>query len=351
MSVGYKAVQWNRQKKVYDWTLVGGILLFWAAYAAGTFIPEPTTTPETFLIRGTALTAVLLLHVILCIGPLARFDPRMAPLLYNRRHLGVTLFIFAFAHAFLTVFQFHAFGDENPLVSVVTAYAHDAVTWTHDLREISQFPFEWFGIGALVIFFLMAATSHDFWLKNLGASFWKLMHLLVYVAYGLVVLHVMYGAVQDRESPVLAILIGLGFVLICGLQLAAGWRERARGKNAAGLMKEGWIDAVGLDDIEPDRGRLVQAAGQRFAVYRVGDSAYALSNVCRHQGGPISEGRILNGCITCPWHGWQYKPDTGISPPPFEEKLPTFPTRVEQGRVWIKPEACRSKPGAAATHE
>jgi len=347
MSVGYRAIQWNRQKKVYDWTLGLGLLLLWAGFAAGTFFLFPATTPETFLIRGTALSALLLLHVILCIGPLARLDPRVAPLLYNRRHLGVMLFVFALAHGLLTTFQFHAFGDENPLVSVVTAYAHDATSWTHHFREISQFPFEWFGIGALLIFFLMAATSHDFWLKNLGASFWKLMHMMVYVAYGLVVLHVMYGAVQDRQSPMLATMMALGFGVVCALHVASGWIEWKRGRRASALLEDGWIDAVALSELAENRGRLIQAAGQRFAVYRVAEAAYALSNVCRHQGGPISEGRLIDGCVTCPWHGWQYRPETGISPPPFEEALPAFPTRIENGRVWIKPEAKRAAGGNA----
>ena len=53
------------------------------------------------------------------------------------------------------------------------------------------------------------------------------------------------------------------------------------------------------------------------------------------QGGPVGEGRILDGCITCPWHGFQYDPKSGSSPPPFTEKVPTFKTRVENGRVHV----------------
>ncbi len=31
-----------------------------------------------------------------------------------------------------------------------------------------------------------------------------------------------------------------------------------------------------------------------------------ISNVCQHQNGPLGEGEIIDGCITCPWHGFQY---------------------------------------------
>ncbi|MFT4977044.1 MAG: sulfoxide reductase heme-binding subunit YedZ, partial [Myxococcota bacterium] len=63
----------------------------------------------------------------------------------------------------------------------------------------------------------------------------------------------------------------------------------------------------------------------------------AISGVCRHQGGPLAEGRIIDGCVTCPWHGYQYRPETGASPPPFTETVPTFRVRVEAGRVWVHP--------------
>ena len=63
----------------------------------------------------------------------------------------------------------------------------------------------------------------------------------------------------------------------------------------------------------------------------------AISNVCRHQNGPLGEGRIIDGCVTCPWHGFQYRPDDGASPPPFTEKVATFRVRVEEDRVWVDP--------------
>ena len=50
----------------------------------------------------------------------------------------------------------------------------------------------------------MAATSHDFWLHNLSAPVWKRLHMLVYVAYALLIAHVTLGALQSETSPLLA---------------------------------------------------------------------------------------------------------------------------------------------------
>ena len=47
---------------------------------------------------------------------------------------------------------------------------------------------------------MMAATSHDFWLHNLTAPVWKALHMCVYVAYTLIVLHVMFGVLQGEIS-------------------------------------------------------------------------------------------------------------------------------------------------------
>jgi len=90
MSAGYTGVQWNRQKRVYDAVLLALIVLVLGTYVGVSLATQPSITVETLLIRGMALTAFLLLHVILCIGPLARLDTRFLPLLFNRRHLGVT---------------------------------------------------------------------------------------------------------------------------------------------------------------------------------------------------------------------------------------------------------------------
>mgnify|MGYP003753304843 CR=1 FL=1 len=48
-----------------------------------------------------------------------------------------------------------------------------------------------------------------------------------------------------------------------------------------------------------------------------------MHNVCKHQMGPLGEGKIIDGCITCPWHGYQYLPANGQSPPPFTEMVKT----------------------------
>ena len=331
MSHGYHAVGWNRQKRIYDTVILTAVALYLTSFVGLGFLVHPTVTVETLLIRALGSGAFVLLHVILSIGPLARLDSRCLPFLFNRRHLGVTMFTLAAAHGVFSIIQFHAIGDVNPLVSVLTSNT--------SLGSLSRFPFQPLGVAALVILFLMAATSHDFWLANLTAPVWKTLHMLVYAAYGLIVAHVVLGVLQAETSPVLAGFVAAGAVWVVGLHLVAGLRERQREHDAARTHGEadGFVDACAVDEIPENRAYIACLSGERVAIFRYAGKISAVSNVCQHQNGPLGEGRIIDGCITCPWHGYQYRPDDGASPPPFVERVPTFDVRVAAGRVLIDP--------------
>lgn len=327
MSVSYRTVQWNRHKIVYDAILAGVVSIY-----LGLFIAIGATiwpiSPEILLIRAFGTGAIVLLHVILGIGPLARLTALFSPLLYNRRHLGVTMFALAAAHGGLSIVWYHGFGNINPLASLLTSSTR--------YNSFSGFPFEILGVVALFIFLLMAATSHDFWLKNLSPGVWKWLHMMIYPAYALVVMHVALGILQTQQNPIFAILLAAGMLTLILLHLAAGLRETAR--QARNLAE--WIDVCGVKDI-PDSGAKVVCVKdrERIAIFRHGRTLSAVSNVCAHQQGPLGDGKIIDGCITCPWHGYQYLPHNGQSPPPFTEKIPTFALKVENGRVILNPEA------------
>lgn len=335
MALAYRAIGWNRQKRVYDIAIGALLVLGLAGYAATIFLFHPATTIETFVIRFTAIAALILLHAILAIGPLVRIDRRFLPLLYNRRHLGVTTFILALIHGAFALVQFHAGGNLNPLVSVLTSYQRDYFSSVSDPIRFAHFPFEVFGLAALCILFVIAATSHDFWLKNLGASLWKLIHMLIYLAYAFILLHVSLGALQSERSALFPVILGAGFAGLITLHLAAFAKERRLDRTEKIAESDGFIPVATGAELVPDAGKVVVAGGKRIALFLHNGRVYALSNVCRHQGGPLGEGRITAGCLTCPWHGYQYRVEDGCSPPPFTEVVQTYAVRVSAETVYV----------------
>lgn len=331
MSVGYRPVQWNGYKLRYDAVVGTAITAYLAAFmTVGSLVwkGQHALSPEILAIRAFGTCAIVLLHLVLCIGPLCRLNKRFLPILYNRRHLGVMMFGIALLHGVLSLGFYHGFADISPVISLLSSNAQ--------YRSVSAFPFEILGVLALLILFLMAATSHDFWLANLTPRVWKALHMSVYFAWGLLVLHISLGVMQSESSLLYPVLVGFGIIIVTSLHLIAGWKETREN----GPEKADWTDACAIDDLTDGHGKVVSLpSGGRAAVFRNGNAFSAISNVCAHQGGPLGEGRIIDGCVTCPWHGYQYRAQDGCAPPPFTEKLPTYPLRIRAGRVEIRTSA------------
>ncbi|HKU43030.1 MAG TPA: Rieske 2Fe-2S domain-containing protein [Polyangiales bacterium] len=335
MSIRYVAVQWNRFKLIYDAAVLLALGAFIALFeyavraqlAGDDQISEPVRSMRAF---GSA--AFLLLSAILCIGPLARLNKRFVPLLYNRRHLGVMMCGIALVHAQTVLGHYHAYSNVPKLVSL---FRFDAAITP------SSLPFQIAGALALGILMLMAATSHDFWQRFLGAKLWKGLHMSVYLAYALAVIHVGFGALQIETHPLFTGLILGSVAAVCGLHLAAARVSAAPDRRApvwVEIAGTRYLDAGAARELPQDRATPLCVPGaERIAVIRHKHQFSAIHGVCAHQGGPLYEGKVIDGCLTCPWHGWQYRPEDGCAPPPFVERLITYPIRVQDGRVLVDP--------------
>ncbi|MEM7101864.1 MAG: Rieske 2Fe-2S domain-containing protein [Bacteroidota bacterium] len=336
MGVGYKIIDWNPFKKRYDKTMAGLIVAYLLVFSLLSVLLYPAMNPQTLIIRAFGTLAIIMLHIILIIGPLARLDTRFLPLLYNRRHLGVTMFFMALIHSGMSIGMYHSLGDMDPISSIFlnnTSYSHFA-----------RFPFQPLGFFALIILFFMAVTSHDFWLNKIGPKGWKTLHMLVYVAYALIIMHVMLGIVQIERSPVLVLFLAAGMFTIIALHLIAGLKGKGKGKVDPKKEDGNFHKACSIEEIPEDCAKLVVLEGESIAIFKYENKISAIHNFCKHQNGPLSEGKIIDGCVTCPWHGYQYLPGNGQSPPPFEEKVSTYDVKVQDGIVWVNP-----KPNAEGT--
>ncbi|HAJ48355.1 MAG TPA: (2Fe-2S)-binding protein, partial [Alphaproteobacteria bacterium] len=251
MAATYKAIGWNRHKVIYDLIALTGVGLYIGGFVVLTPMLNPeaaNTSPEILVISALGACAFFLLHVVLAIGPLARLSPAFLPLLYNRRHLGVLLFIVALGHGAFALVWYHAFSVTNPLVSIFLD--------TGDYQGIAGFPFEVLGLAALAILYVMAATSHDFWLNNLSPRLWKALHMLVYVAYALLVGHVLLGAARESGDPGVYAWVTLGgFAFIAGLHLTAGLLSWSQDAATDRLVRDGWLELGPALSIPDNRAR------------------------------------------------------------------------------------------------
>ena len=335
MSVKFVPVQWNKTKWVYDAVLLGAIagyvsaFLYWAPPLAQ---HSSVVDAQIWRARAFGTGAYLLLTIILAIGPLARLDRRFLPLLYNRRHAGVATFFLATAHFLFVLNWYFAFAQTPPLEALLSSNT--------SFTRLNGFPFEALGIVALLILSIMALTSHDFWLTFLGPRLWKNLHFLVYPAYILTTAHLVLGAWADQRTLGLGLLLFGGAGSVAALHIAAAIKEWRIGRRHAQLAAEGWRVVGHPDEIQDKCAKVVVLSDdERAAVFKHKGKLSAVSNACAHQNGPLGEGKVVYGCITCPWHGFSYRLEDGTSPAPFTEKIPTYRLKLDRDVVFIHEKA------------
>ncbi len=66
-----------------------------------------------------------------------------------------------------------------------------------------------------------------------------------------------------------------------------------------------------VGEVLEGHGREVTVEGRKLALFKANGGFFALSNLCLHRGGPLSEGELNDYKVTCPWHGWKYDVRTG----------------------------------------
>ena len=78
-----------------------------------------------------------------------------------------------------------------------------------------------------------------------------------------------------------------------------------------------------------------KAGAQSLVVVRQGSTVYALHAQCAHAGGPLAEGRIVDGCVECPWHQSRFRLEDGKrtrGPTTFDQ--PRYEVRAAEGGGW-----------------
>ena len=104
---------------------------------------------------------------------------------------------------------------------------------------------------------------------------------------------------------------------------------------------EDWTPVLDADEVPEGRAVGADVGGVRLLLVRDGSEVRALAARCTHRGGPLDEGDVADGCVTCPWHGSRFELATGdIARGPATSPQPAYETRVVAGRVEVR----RSEP-------
>lgn len=99
-----------------------------------------------------------------------------------------------------------------------------------------------------------------------------------------------------------------------------------------------WTDAAAEADVEHGRLTGGEVAGVPVVLTRTaGGEIKAYAGRCTHRGGPLHEGKVVDGCIVCPWHGSTFDVEDGsVVHGPATRPQPRYEVQVTAGRVLVR---------------
>jgi nitrite reductase (NADH) small subunit len=86
----------------------------------------------------------------------------------------------------------------------------------------------------------------------------------------------------------------------------------------------------------PGEAKEFELGDKLICVANVNGTISAMDNVCLHRGGPLGQGVIEGGKVVCPWHGWQYDPQTGQAGQNPNARVAVYPIRIKNQDVMIE---------------
>jgi NAD(P)H-dependent nitrite reductase small subunit len=97
-----------------------------------------------------------------------------------------------------------------------------------------------------------------------------------------------------------------------------------------------WQRVASLAEVAADKGLQVKVGGVDVALFRIGETLYAIEAICPHAEAYLAEGFIDGDRIECPLHQAQFEIPTGkCLGPPADRDLATYPVKVEGNDVLV----------------
>lgn len=183
------------------------------------------------------------------------------------------------------------------------------------------------------------------------------LHMVLnFVAVGLygISIGMRYGALDESKTPLAPLVLSfagialisfsgyLGGVLVYDHGIGVG-RHRRRTPTPETTLKipakdavDGFVEVTQAQRLQNGETLRVEINGVAMALAKFEGHYFAVQDFCTHRYGPLSEGRIRNGTVECPWHRSCFELRTGkVTQGPAKVDLKTFAVQVKEGRVFV----------------
>ena len=96
-----------------------------------------------------------------------------------------------------------------------------------------------------------------------------------------------------------------------------------------------WKKIAEKSEISSGKGKAFKIDGKQIAIFNQ-DGYHALDDICVHQDGSISSGKIVGDIVECPLHFWHYNFKTGELKDYIKDvKLQTYPVQVKEDGIYV----------------
>ena len=157
--------------------------------------------------------------------------------------------------------------------------------------------------------------------------------LIVYVA------SIMFRLSPDQNRTIAIVLSLIGYGIVTAGAFVGGELVYTLGnmvnRHAWRFYGEPKWTKLDLNEIPEGQPVAAKAGAQSLVVMRTGETIYALHAQCAHAGGPLAEGKLVDGCIECPWHQSRYRMSDGKrvqGPTTYDQ--PRYEVRAAEGGGW-----------------
>lgn len=109
---------------------------------------------------------------------------------------------------------------------------------------------------------------------------------------------------------------------------------------------------IGVDELGERQVSAVETPHGTLAVGLLDGEPFAVSNRCRHLFAPLGQGRVIDGCLECPWHAARFDVRTGrmtrgpqgafkplagvVKGTTGARPLKTYPVTLRDGAIWLE---------------
>jgi len=103
------------------------------------------------------------------------------------------------------------------------------------------------------------------------------------------------------------------------------------------VASEGFQPVAKIDDLPPGQSKVVTLNNRTIALFNIDGRIYAIHNLCPHEGGPLSEGRVKGFVVSCPWHDLAFDIRNGQGTDGGGYCVGSYDVRVEGSDIYVGP--------------